>query len=247
MSAEAYLVLLFLRSWCIGSVLHYHLSHRMTNLVLTFLQQRPSRGLDRTSSPRAIYTLGMDATRPPSHHIRGMEIKDENAPDYSGSGMAAPLQFVINNEPHLPRNREQKKLVRSHAKRQSRAVQKRRNTMPVHRRAILQKSSPQDGASESGLTLTNTSIPSLPHTPSADASFANPSSVGSDSDACFTPESSYLASEDSEARSFPTSPELHSPLPSLNSLQLDVNHFDRWMFDTSEFTFLPNLPESNNY
>jgi hypothetical protein len=77
-----------------------------------------------------------------STNIRETGRMDENAHDYSESGTTAPLEFVINNEPHLPRNREQKKLVRSHAKRQSRAVQKRKNTLPVHRRAILQKKLP---------------------------------------------------------------------------------------------------------
>jgi len=219
----------------------------MTNLAQTILQPHSTREFNRTSSPRAINTLGMDATPPPSNHIREMGRIGGNAPDYSGSVMTAPLQFVINNEPHLPRNREQKKLVRSHAKRQSRAIQKRRNTMPVHRRAILQKGSPEGAArSESGLTLASTSPLSIPQTPPADTKFTNTSSVGSESDTCLTPESSYLASEDSEARSFSTSPELHSPLPSLSSLQLDVNHFDRWMFDTSEFISQENAPKSNN-
>jgi hypothetical protein len=36
--------------------------------------------------------------------------RDDSAIDYSVSGLSVPLQFVINNEPHLPRNREQKKL-----------------------------------------------------------------------------------------------------------------------------------------
>jgi len=185
-----------------------------------------------------------------------MDRKDENAHDYSGSGMATPLQFVINNEPHLPRNREQKKLVRSHAKRQSRAVQKRKNTMPVHRRPILQKGYREIAAqSGSGFTLaststsTSTSIASAPQTPSTDTNVTIASSVGSESDICLTPESSYLASEDGETRSFSTSPEIHSPLPSLpsiNSLQLDVHHFDRWMFDTSESISFPHAPEPDS-
>jgi hypothetical protein len=159
----------------------------------------------------------------------------ENAHDYSESGTAAPLQFVINNEPHLPRNREQKKLVRSHAKRQSRAVQKRKNTLPVQRRAILQKSSPQWSAqSKFSITSTNTNVTSEPQTPSTDTKAATALGVGSESDIGLTPESSYLASEDSEARFFSTTPELDSPLPSLQSLNLDAHKFDRWMFDTSE-------------
>jgi hypothetical protein len=63
-----------------------------------------------------------------STNIREKIKRDDNAIDYSVIGLAVPLQFVISNEPHLPRNREQEKLVRSHGKRQSRAVEKRRNT-----------------------------------------------------------------------------------------------------------------------
>jgi hypothetical protein len=163
---------------------------------------------------------------------------DTNAPDYSGSGTAAPLQFVINNEPHLPSNREQKKLVRSHAKRQSRAVQKRKNTLPVHRRAILQKGSPQWLAqTKFRITPATTNATSEPQTPSTDSKAAIVLSVGSESDIGLTPESSYFASEDSETRSFATTPELDSPLPSLQSLNLDTHKFDRWMFDTSESIF----------
>jgi hypothetical protein len=158
----------------------------------------------------------------------------DNAPDDSGSGMAASLQFVINNEPHLPRNREQKKLVRSHAKRQSRAVQKRKNTMPVQRRAILQKEFPiQPAQSKFRVTLAKPPGTPIPRKPSTDTKINTALSVGSESDVCLTPESSNLSSEDSEARSLSTSPKLNSPLPSLESLKLDVHTFDRWMFDTS--------------
>jgi hypothetical protein len=170
----------------------------------------------------------------------------ENAQDYSESGTAALLEFVINNEPHLPRNREQKKLVRSHAKRQSRAVQKRKNTLPVHRRAILQKSSPQwSTQSKFSITLANTNITSEPQTPSTDTKAAAALSIGSESDIGLTPESSYLASEDSEARLFSTTPELDSPLPSLQRLNPNAHKFDQWMFDTSEFLSSPDTLRSD--
>ena len=170
-----------------------------------------------------------------STNIRETGRMDENAHDYSQSGTAAPLEFVINNEPHLPRNREQKKLVRSHAKRQSRAVQKRKNTLPVHRRAILQKNPPQRSAqSKFSITPANTNVTSEPQTPSTDTKAAAALSVGSESDIGLTPESSYLASEGSEARLFSTTPELDSPAPSLQPFNLNAHKFDRWMFDTSE-------------
>ena len=176
--------------------------------------------------------MAMNVTRDAySNNIPATCRGDDNATDYTVSGMAAPLQFVINNEPHLPRNREQKKLVRSHAKRQSRAVQKRKNTMQVQRRAILQKVSTQSSAqSKFSITPENANVTTSPSTPSTDSKVGIALSVGSESDACLTPESSFLASEESEAQSFPSSPELDSPEPCLS---LDGYKFDRWTFDTS--------------
>jgi hypothetical protein len=158
--------------------------------------------------------------------------RDDNATDYSVGGLSVPLQFVINNEPHLPRKREQKKLVRSHAKRQSRAVEKRRNTMPVQRREILQKQFNQLAAqSKSSITKANANVTSTPSQSVTESKVAIALSVGSVSDAYLTPESSYLASEDSEAQSLPASPELDTSSP---RLKIDRYQFDRWMFDTSE-------------
>jgi hypothetical protein len=158
--------------------------------------------------------------------------RDDSAIDYSVSGLSVPLQFVINNEPHLPRNREQKKLVRSHAKRQSRAVEKRRNTMPVHRREILQRQFNQLAAqSKSSITKANANVTSIPSQSVTESKVAIALSDGSESDAYLTPESSYLASEDSEARSLSASPELD---PSSSRLKTDRYQFDRCMFDTSE-------------
>lgn len=103
---------------------------------------------------------------PPDVHstnIWGKIKRDDNATDDSVNGLSVPLQFVINNEPHLSRTREQKKLVRSHAKRQSRAVEKRRNTMPVQRREILQKRFYQSAAqSDSSITKANANVGSIP-------------------------------------------------------------------------------------
>lgn len=218
--------------------------------ALTILQL--SSAANQTASPSAmsVNSMAMNVT-PVAHpsNIQQTGRVDENAPDYSptsGNGLAAPLQFVINNEPHLPRNREQKKLVRSHAKRQSRAVQKRKNALSVQKRAILQKGSPQRSAQPNfSITSANANVTSNRQTPFADSEVPVALSAGSDSDICLTPESSYLASEDGEARSFSTSPELDPPLPSLKSLQLDVHNFDRWMFDTSESVALPNAAISD--
>lgn len=174
------------------------------------------------------------ASEPSSIHSRGTGRGMDDTPDYSlATGLAEPLQFVINNEPHLPKNREQKKLVRSHAKRQSRAIEKRKNTMPVQRRAILQKGSARrPNQARFSTTTENTNIISAPQTPAAEefTKLTTPLSTASESDGCLTPGSSGLASDDHVPRSISTTPELDSP--SLTHIS-GTNKFDRWIFDTS--------------
>jgi hypothetical protein len=97
------------------------------------------------------------------------------------------------------------------------------------------KNSPQRSAqSKFSITSANTNVTSEPQTPSTDTKAAAALSVGSESDIGLTPESSYLASEGSEARLCSTTPELDSPAPSLQPFNLNAHKFDRWMFDTSE-------------
>ncbi len=166
---------------------------------------------------------------PPDVHstnIRGKIKGDDNTTDDSVNGLPVPLQFVINNEPQLPRNREQEKLVGSHAKRQSRAVEKGRNTMPVQRRDILQKRFNQSPASQS-----KSNVASILSKLFAESKVAVALRVVFDSDAYLTPESSYLASEDSEARSLSASPELDTPS---SRLERDIISLTRVFFDTSE-------------
>jgi hypothetical protein len=104
--------------------------------------------------------------------------------------------------------------------------------MPVQRREILQKQFNQLAAqSKSSITKANANVISTPSQSVTESKVAIALSVGSVSDAYLTPESSYLASEDSEAQSLPASPE---PDKSSSRLKIDRYQFDRWMFDTSE-------------
>jgi len=123
--------------------------------------------------------------------------RNDSDSDSVRSGLDGSLQFVINNEPHLPRSREHEKLIRSHVMRKSRAIQKRKNNVPVQRRKLLQKVAPRlsDQPDVSIDTANTNSKTANTFQLSREADWRGPTdrkaptaiSVGSDSDLCLTP------------------------------------------------------------
>ena len=197
-----------------------------------------------------------------SNRINEVGVRVEMAPDYVLRSETATegLQFVMNNEPHLPRTCEDKKFVRSNAMRKARAIQKKRNNMPAQRRHILQKGISQTG-SPSNFNTVNTSPAT---TPSANNSLSPYSpktqladllSSGSEHEVCLTPDSNYPASDErlSLSHSVSADSEIETTESKAEtriapaSFKVDMQIFDRWIFDTSKSMHLPSstVPDWN--
>ncbi|KAF4626106.1 hypothetical protein G7Y89_g12055 [Cudoniella acicularis] len=179
-----------------------------------------------------------------------LDSRKKTSSDYvAKDGMAASLQFVINNKPHLPSSRKHKKIVRTHVMRNYHTHQKK-SKVPVQR-GILRKIAPHaqvqldssasppntnDGSKESTQASSSTPPWGSPFEELLDAS-----SIGSESEMCLTPNSSHLSRDNSLGASPPSFPEPVSVSTGdrgeLDSPSLPVTphleEFDRWAYDTT--------------